>query len=1176
MQITKPFPRRGEHKRACARRRGAWAAVWLACLMSATVSAQELTRDATHLTFANSVITLRFDAATGNLIEAGPVGGAPVVHGAAAEIRFADGGWLQQADYELVDAKLEPGLEAAMPPPWIVGDPAAKPTGTALALTMETTNWRRVERWRMWADEPFVARTITWTWRGAEPLRIDLTRLALTGLALPDSELVLPADFPVSRGPMRDTGIPRGSQNNQLAVLENQDHAVLALAAGVGEPVGGYLKDGAVVHQFGTQLIAQPNQPFEIGAQVLALSGSGSAAVAKVTHRVHDRFGLRVPTDTPGVDATVLYSAHPGGTIGSGFRDTGGFVQMAKRLPHLKALGFNCLWLLPFWKGPVYAPSDYYALDPRLGTEADLKALCDQAHQLGMKVLGDLIPHGPRDFTDLMVQHPDVATYNLDGSLKMMWGCLQCDYAQPAWQQYMADHAVYWMKKVGLDGYRVDVAFGGPPNWRPAPGLRPSMSQAYGARKLLARVRMVMKAFDPDSLLLMEGTAPGLCESGDIVYDFPWTYSVLPRAIDLPGDQWVPAAKEWLDWQSALYPRGARFLHYATSHDTIRGQWRYGPALHRALLAINACLPGVPMVYDDEEVGQTALGLWAQRDPATVTLASAERDQWAFGPAGGAPTLTCALNSLAVRRAAAPPHGDDPQDRPQVAGQNPTLVQFQESYRFSAPTYEVVFDGKHGGRVLAFSRPRRGAVLAGPETLREGRRKLRIGAPPADLLDWAAKPEVAQPPGKFIVTFRSPDLAGLRVVRRYDCRPLELVVETELTFAAGLDSVNASLFTTLPIALPHWRVPTLEGVLEGDQADLRPKPTTGEGFRYRHPTAPAWSHRQFPLVGALSFWDGQPDQPRWTRLSLADLGADQPGWLQDISLDVDGLRVGWLTERAKVTLAPNQTVTLRYRLEPFADLAPAAANGPLHVTQNERYRLAYDRSSGGTITELRRQTADGWGANLIDGLVTYSDHGIYGPYGDPAGVEHPTNAKSDYDIEPDVTLSEEGGRKSTLIEGTFRTPYADGRSIARPYTFYRHGFTTDDSGFDLRLGLRIPGGFESGDTPIFAAHILRLRDVRQVTIVAGGQKVVHDAAAADASRVWQSRVAGALPDSITVQAAGGTLVITPLGGGETLQNVFLYDSGGGRMTLFFAPFDMQPEQALPVWKESRWRLDLRP
>jgi len=1142
------------------------------------VSAKDFTRDATHLTFANNVITLRFDAATGHLIEAGPVNGAPVVRGAAAEIRFADGGWLQQADYKLIDAKVEPGLEAAMPPPWIVGDPDAKPKGTALALTMETTNWRRVERWRMWPNEPFVARTITWTWRGAQPLQIDQTRLALLGLELPNSELVLPAEFPVSRGPLRDTGIPRGSQNNQLAVLENQDRAVLALAAGVGEPVGGYLKDGAVVHQFGTQLIAQPNQPFEIGAQVLALSGSGAAAVAEVTHRVHDRFGLRQPTDTPGIEKTVLYSAHPGGTIGSGFRDTGGFVAMTKRLPHLKELGFNCLWLLPFWKGAVYAPSDYYALDPSLGTEADLKALCDEAHRLGMKVIGDLIPHGPREFAELMQQHPNVATYNLDGSLKMMWGCLQCDYAQPAWQQYMADHAVDWMKRVGLDGYRVDVAFGGPPNWRPAPGIRPSMSQAYGARKLLATVRAAMKAQDPDSLLLMEGTAPGLFESGDIVYDFPWTYSVLPRSIDMPGEQWVPAAKDWLAWQSALYPRGARFLHYATSHDTIRGQWRYGPALHRALLAINANLPGVPMVYDGEEEGQTSLRLWSQRDPTVVTLPSEQPSTWAFGRPGGEVQLTCSLKALEVRRAGEQPHGDDPAHRPNLGGRdNPVLTKTAEGYRFGSPTYEVLFDPQHGGRILRFAQPlRSGELLAGPERLGEGHRKLRVGSPPADLLDWAADPEVAQPPGKFVVTFRSPELHGLRVVRRYDCQPMSLLVETELTFTAGLDNVNAALATTLPIALSHWRVPTNEGALEGDRDDLRPKRTTGEGFRYRHPTAPAWSFRQFPLVGTLSFWDGEPDTTQWTRLSVGSVGADAPGWLQDMNLTTAGLTIGWLAERAGVTLAPDQPVTLRYQLEPYADLTAPPASSPLHLTETPTYRLAFDRSSGGTITELRRKTADGWGPNFIDGLVTYSDHGLYGPYRDPAGVEHPTNAKSDHDIEPDVTLSDEDGRKSTLIEGTFRTPYADGRSIAKPYTFYRHGFMTDDNGFDLRLGLRIPGGFESGDTPIFAAHILRLRDVKQVTIQAGGDAVVHSASKKDASRVWQSRVAGALPDSITIQAAGGTMILKPLSGAENLQNSFLYDSGNGRMTLFFAPFDLQPEQALPTWKESRWRIDLQP
>ena len=1141
-------------------------------LTSVSAPGQDLTRDGDSLIFANQVIQLRIDVSTGQLTAAGPLNGPAVVSGSSADIRLGESGnWLGDVAWKLTDSKVETGPNDPAPPPWMVGDPEAKPTGTALALTMSAGEWRRIDRWRLWPDEPFAARTVSWIWQGDGAPRIDGTRLMLRGVTLPDSELVFPADFPVSRGPLRNGPIPRGSQNNQLAVIETADTAVLALAAGVAEPVSGYVNNGAIIHQFGTQLIAQSNQPFEVGAQVLALSGSGPEAVAEVTHRVDDRFGLRLPTDTPGIEQTVLYSAHAGGTIGSGFRDTGGFVEMTKRLTHLRELGFNCLWLLPFWKGAVYAPSDYYALDPSLGTEADLKALCDEAHRLGMKVLGDLIPHGPREFAELIKQHPDVATYNADGSLKMMWGCLQCDYAQPAWQQYMADHAVYWMKQVGLDGYRVDVAFGGPPNWQPAPGVRPSMSQAYGARKLLATVRAAMKAQDPNSLLLMEGTAPGLFESGDIVYDFPWTYSVLPRSIDMPGEEWVPAAKEWLAWQDALYPRGARFLHYVSSHDTIRGAWRYGPAHHRVLLAINACLPGVPMVYDDEEVGQSGLRSWLKREEAYQTLPDPHPERWVFGT--DRPKRVIDLKQLTLGTGGYA--RDLAWDKLMVKAQNTP-----EQVVVDATWYRLKLDPRHGGMIQGvFSNPWPDheppievPAWIGPVSLTEGRRKLRVGSPPGDLLDWVAEPAIETNDDEVRITFRSPAGVDPAVVREYRCDWGGFTVNTTLRFADGLDGVNASLTERLPW-LYSWQIGTWEGTLSGRPEDLRAKAATGQGFRYRHDTKPAWSHRQFPapLADGWLYSSG-------AFMSMSGPTADRPGWVQDVTLTQEGLDLGWLAEREPVTLAPGEPVRLSYAFGMDSGGGVSHTNsGPRHVTETPNYRLAIDRSSGGTITELRRKTVDGWGPSFVDGLVSYTDHGIYGPYRDPAGVEHPTNAKSDYDIEPDVTLSEADGRKAMLIEGTFRTPYADGRSIARPYTFYRHGFTTDDSDtLELRLGLRIPGGFESGDTPIFASHILRLRDVKQVTIQAGGKTLVHDAADKDAGRVWQSKAAKALPESITVKAAGGTMVLTPLSGTESLQNIFLYDSGGGRMTLFLAPFDLEPVKALPIWKECRWRIALQP
>lgn len=73
----------------------------------------------------------------------------------------------------------------------------------------------------------------------------------------------------------------------------------------------------------------------------------------------------------------------------------GDFVGLTERLQHIAGLGFNCVWLLPFFPTPNrdngYDITDYYGVDPRLGTPGDFVEFTRQAHQRGMRVIIDLV-----------------------------------------------------------------------------------------------------------------------------------------------------------------------------------------------------------------------------------------------------------------------------------------------------------------------------------------------------------------------------------------------------------------------------------------------------------------------------------------------------------------------------------------------------------------------------------------------------------------------------------------------------------------------------------------------------------------------------------------------------------------------------------------------------------------
>lgn len=73
----------------------------------------------------------------------------------------------------------------------------------------------------------------------------------------------------------------------------------------------------------------------------------------------------------------------------------GDFAGLADRLEYLAGLGINCLWLNPFYPTPNrdngYDITDYYDVDPRLGTLGDFVEFTHQARDYGIRVVIDLV-----------------------------------------------------------------------------------------------------------------------------------------------------------------------------------------------------------------------------------------------------------------------------------------------------------------------------------------------------------------------------------------------------------------------------------------------------------------------------------------------------------------------------------------------------------------------------------------------------------------------------------------------------------------------------------------------------------------------------------------------------------------------------------------------------------------
>ena len=83
---------------------------------------------------------------------------------------------------------------------------------------------------------------------------------------------------------------------------------------------------------------------------------------------------------------------------GDGIGDLAG---ARSRLPYLRELGVDAVWLTPFYPSPMadggYDVADYRDVDPVFGDLADFDALLADAHELGLRVIIDVVPNHTSD-----------------------------------------------------------------------------------------------------------------------------------------------------------------------------------------------------------------------------------------------------------------------------------------------------------------------------------------------------------------------------------------------------------------------------------------------------------------------------------------------------------------------------------------------------------------------------------------------------------------------------------------------------------------------------------------------------------------------------------------------------------------------------------------------------------
>ena len=214
-----------------------------------------------------------------------------------------------------------------------------------------------------------------------------------------------------------------------------------------------------------------------------------------VTYQIFpDRFRrTRVPNPTgmvggrsvhTGWDEEPEYRPDQNGEVRNRDFFGGSLAGVLEKLPYLRGLGVDTLYFCPVFEAPEnhrYGTGDYEKIDPMLGTEADFRALCDAAHQLGMRVMLDgVFNHqafvsryfnGDGSYPDVgAAQSQDSPYYpwyhfsHWPDHYDSWWGIYSLpavDESQPTYRDFIfaGENSIIrrWLN-AGADGWRLDVA----------------------------------------------------------------------------------------------------------------------------------------------------------------------------------------------------------------------------------------------------------------------------------------------------------------------------------------------------------------------------------------------------------------------------------------------------------------------------------------------------------------------------------------------------------------------------------------------------------------------------------------------------------------------------------------------------------------------------------------------
>lgn len=292
----------------------------------------------------------------------------------------------------------------------------------------------------------------------------------------------------------------------------------------------------------------------------------------------------------------------------------GGDLQgIIDHLDYLEDLGITAIYLTPIFEAPTnhkYDTTDYMKVDPHFGDKELLKKLVEEAHSKGIRIVLDAVfnhigSNSPQ-FKDVIEKgehskyadwfhinefpvqvKDDKPNYDAFGFFAEM---PKLNTANPETREYLLNIAEYWLKELGMDGWRLDVA-------------------NEIDHRFWKEFRARIKAINPDAYIIGENWNDSLRWLHGDQFDSVMNYPLSDRLIEFmkSDDMDAQTFSEYISSLLMRYPQQANevLFNLLASHDTARLLTQLGGDKRKLKLTVAFLLTftGTPCIYYGDEIG---------------------------------------------------------------------------------------------------------------------------------------------------------------------------------------------------------------------------------------------------------------------------------------------------------------------------------------------------------------------------------------------------------------------------------------------------------------------------------------------------------------------------------------------------------------------------------------------